>query len=222
LTKLEILYSINKTLLDSRNRQMNGWFESQDGVDDFVRFRPEDLVLEEIYKELAVYWDSILSTLPVLKAEAPKMRNHEVMSTEDPGDEQDHMLFWPMGQLILAEVIRHLLDQADVAAGDRGSTEKALAALTKITWNLDEAPWKHFFVVPNESGKWIINANRTNVMRLAVSILITACSASTDDDEAWDNLKSSWKNLLVGVAAEGDYEVTIDEMWQQGRTNLGG
>ena len=222
LTKLEILYSINKTLLDSRVRQTNGWFGSQKKVEEFIRFRPDDSVIEDAYAELSTYWDAILETLPVLKSEAPKMRNHEVANGIEAGDEQDHMLFWPRGQLVLAEVVRHLLDQADVEPGDLASAEKALEPLKKIRWNLDSAPWKHFFIVPNDKGKWIINPNGVGVIRLSISLVIAACSEDGPDEDVWDTLKLSWMNLLLGVVADDDdQESRIDSMWAEARMNLG-
>ena len=87
-TSLETLYSINIKLLSSRHRINNGW--NLEGVKDhreFLRFRPEEELLDALYDELYLYWDTLLEELPVLQQTPSSMRDHSAPERDDSTQE---------------------------------------------------------------------------------------------------------------------------------------
>ena len=220
LTKLEVLYEMNTVLLESNERKNNGWAGTEDKTSEFIRFRPSDEIIDELYSELATYWDAILEVLPFLKSEAAKMRNHAVIDNEERGDEQDNLLFWPIGQMILAKCVRYLLDFNEVTPGQFEEAVKAIEALRNMPWDLDMPPWRNFLLIPNAlQDKWVMpSANREQLKNVAVSMITTfATEGSNVDEITLEALKEAWKSLLL-PALEDDY---ADEMWQIGISRFG-
>lgn len=214
LTKLEVLYGINRTLLSTRKRELNGWFDSGEKLDEFIRFRPEDSTLDSIYLELSNYWDGLLAALPVLRSEASKMRNHAVIDSDEETDEQDLLLFWPIGQLVLAQVSRQVLDYALVDGENSTEVTKALSVLRRVPWDLNAAPWKHFFVVPTESGTWKMRSeDRKRVQQIAVSLIVGFLDPDGLPSEAENDFKKSWSDMLLPAMASEK----IDDMWEEAK-----
>ena len=112
-TSLETLYEMNIELLSSSQRRPKGWGAiSAEGTDlnSFKRFRPSEDYIEQLYAELTMYWEALLAVIPDLHKDPRLMRVHEMDERE--GDaETDHFLFWPIGQQMLAEIARALLDK---------------------------------------------------------------------------------------------------------------
>ena len=108
-TSLETLYEMNIELLSSAQRRPKGWGPiSVEGTDlkSFTRFRPPEEYIDSLYAELTMYWDALLAEIPDLHKDPRLMRIHEM--DEGKGEaETDHLLFWPIGQQMLAEVARN-------------------------------------------------------------------------------------------------------------------
>ena len=129
-TSLETLYNMNIELLSTVRRRGNGWDAEGVQKDDFRRFRPSDDVIENLYVELESYWDGLLKTLPVLNNKPVDMRDH---NATDGSGTQDNIFFWPIGQELLVQVARKLLDrQPDPEKPTSASIEKALQPLKHI------------------------------------------------------------------------------------------
>ena len=85
----------------------------------------------------------------------------------------DHLLFWPIGQQMLAEIARELLNRRlhDPGNPTSDSVGYALKGLSQLEWQLHQAPWQYFLLVPTitRTGqrKWAMrNEERTKAVRL--------------------------------------------------------
>ena len=110
-TSLQTLYAMNETLLTSAERENNGWDRGGAKVrsnEKFIMFRPKDEYIDELYDEVVLYWDTLLEVIPALKNDPLMMRDHN----QTDAKAQDHLLFWPIGQELLARTARRLLNKA--------------------------------------------------------------------------------------------------------------
>jgi len=214
-TSIETLYDLNRSLLTSRERQNHGWTNDlgSEKTDEFIRFRPDDDILDNLYDELAIYWDGILAEIPDLQADPTTMRVHSLKDDELEGDSHDHILFWPIGQEMLASVVRDLLDDRLVDPGnpDPTSVREAIEGLGSLDWELHRPPWRHFFLVQDETGGWRMRSEeRTAVRRLGGRIVLWLLGEELDSEQL-DDLRQQWAIRLVpnqNLQAE-------DRMWEQ-------
>ena len=140
-TSLETLYSVNTTLLRSRARRNGEWAN----LKMYMRFRPDDDYIDELYEELVSYWSALVKVLPDLRRDPLTMRCH---STDDLDDEHsDSALFWPITQEIMATVARDLLDTG--ASDGLDGIHDRLEPLSALSWELHEMPWRHLVLVPS-------------------------------------------------------------------------
>ena len=221
-TSIETLYEMNTTLLSSPKRLTIGWGQgSEEGPDlkKFKRFRPSsEEYIDSLYDELLMYWEGLLEELPVLHSLPTKMRFHEI-TDRDKKNGTDHLLFWPIGQQMLAEIARELLNKRlhEPENPTSDTVKYALKGLSNLEWTLYHAPWQHFLLVPTttRSGKrkWVMrNEDRIKVIRLGQ--IIQQWLLGLADKDITKNLKSQWKNFLI----LGDPPLspeTVDELWQQ-------
>ena len=222
-TKIEVLYSVNEILLDSKERQNLGFDDAGSKAKEFKRYRPsDDGVLDELYSELSTYWTTILNVVPEIRSEAVKMRNHSVIGAADKGDDRDHILFWPIGQEMFAKLVRALFDQEGISgASTLQHCEKALEPLKKVKWDMELFPWRNFVIVPRED-KWVIRSeDRTEVIRLSVALLAYYLNPkfTPDPDSLLDIRKNCGKLLRFGPDEE-DMPKAIDNWWKETLKNL--
>jgi len=176
-----------------------------------------------MYVELALYWTSILETLPELRKEPVKMRNHSIMTVADRGDDRDHLLFWPLGQLLLATLVRSLFDQAGISAtSNLAHCKVALEPLSQTPWDLDAAPWRNLILVPKED-KWVMrNANRKEAVNIAIALLTTFMHPNfTPNKEQLLELKKACSEYLVFSSDENNLSAAVDSWWSETLMNLG-
>ena len=208
-TSLETLYSLNKTLLCSRVRRNNEWSKAQ--LKLYIRFRPDDDYIDELYEELTTCWDALIDTLPDLRRDPPKMRCHR---TDDHDEEHsDSALFWPIGQEVLAELARDLLD--DGASGGIESLHDRLMPLSDLSWELHRVPWRHLVLVPvaSEERPWISWKMRSEERKPSLDVakeilwLQAGYHSLTADD--LQGLRQRWEGLLLPAL----YREEIDDLW---------
>lgn len=160
-TSLQTLYAMNRELLTSvsiLNRVGNGWGPDEDGrpiydTNQFIRFRPTDELLDEMYESLSTIWTAIVSAIPDLENDPVTMRNHN--PGDNDYDSQDHFLFWPIGQdLVLAPVVRYLLDNRlpdkTINQSDLEECINIISPLNKIDWDLHSRPWEYWLLKGEE------------------------------------------------------------------------
>ena len=216
-TSLETLYEINIELLSSGQRMPKGWGEiSEEGVDlkTFKRFRPSEEYIDNLYAELSMYWDALLAELPILHNDPPKMRIHELTDTENE-NETDHLLFWPIGQQMLAEIVRALLDKRlpDPENPTPDAVQEALRGLSQLEWRLHQAPWRYFLLIKSTTtNRWNMRGKeKAKVIRCGRIIQQWILGLEDEDRDFAENLKNQWKDFLIPAQSEE----TVDELWQQ-------
>lgn len=137
-TSLQTLYDMNKILLLSEERKFDrNWVVKENSP------RPKDEELEDLYKEITGYWDSIIEAIPELREDTAKMRWIE-----------NHLCFRPIGQEVMAKLVRELLDRKFHGKKTNASVmKKGLSdAFKGINWNLLADPWVRVLVVPDASA----------------------------------------------------------------------
>jgi len=219
-TSLEALYEINIILLSSRYRKNNGW--NREGVTDsneFLRFRPEEEQLEDLFNELSLYWNVLIDVLPVLKNDPSSMRDHSAPSGD--GDTQDNFLFWPIGQEVLADLARDLMDlrQADPKNPMYETAKSAIQGLSNLTWDAHSAPWRNLMLIHDADrlDSWRIRSEERKKALLMMRRIFRwqLCIDELAEDEIV-NLRDDWKALLL-PALEDSF---VDKLWKEIESNI--
>ena len=228
-TQIEVLYDINLKFLTSSSRSAQGWEwrpSEQDRVPhkDFKKIwrvnRPDEQVLENYHQELTSIWNGLLEVLPDLRRSPTEMRIHNPVDGQDNGGSQDHVLFWPIGQKVLATVVRQLLDDFNTIVVSNVLSEsqvvQALTPLARVQWSLHRPPWRHLLLVQtrDRSGNqsWTMrNEGRAQAIDVAQDVLEFIVGVTTLGQEGQDNLRQRWQENLV---PEPD-ETTAKRMWNE-------
>lgn len=208
-TSLETLYEINARLLTSNDRLNAGWDADGSEESTFTRFRPDDEVIEALFNELVLYWSGLLDELPVLRNTPSEMRSHSV-----GGELQDHVLFWPIGQELMADVARDLLNhrQSTPSKPTKESIATALSGLGKLQWSFHAAPWRHLLLIPDneEMTSWKIrNEERKAAQILAKRIVKWQIGLDQLAENEVEELKDKWALMLLPALARE----RIEELW---------
>lgn len=217
-TSIETLYEMNIELLSSTQRRPKNWgptpAEGED-LKSFKRFRPPEEYIDSLYDELAMYWEILLEKIPNLHNEPPKMRVHELAEGDTESDEEtDHLLFWPIGQQMLAEIVRTMLDQRlTVPENPTSDTVRAaLRGLDQLEWRLHQAPWQYFLLIRNARNRWAMrNEERTKAVRCGRIIQQWILGLEDFDDNRVEELKEEWANFLIPPQSEEER----DRMWEE-------
>ncbi len=239
-TALQTLYAMNETLLTTRERINRGWFSDGGSMDKQIR--PEEDFIDDAYAELSAYWDAILETLPDLKRNPLLMRCHDredykglapyqriesvgvhLICHAEEGWEgdlhdhlHDHLVFWPIGQELFAKLVRALLDDG-FPQGGRADVERmksALEPLSRVSWELHDAPWRHLLLVSRGDHWRMRSEDRKSAAQVAENILRWMLNLDSLDEEQTTELRKKWQELLLhhDGPADGEY---LDEMWQE-------
>ncbi|HZH31870.1 MAG TPA: DNA sulfur modification protein DndB [Pyrinomonadaceae bacterium] len=144
LTLYDIVTTIHIPRLDRRERK------------DLQRLkdrRPTDQKLNAIYHSQITYWNLLKANIPEYK-ELFASKPEEQVAGKYRGTKGGHLMFRPIGQKAFASAVRIMMD--------RGlSMKKAVAALSKVPMDLNEAPWK--YVLWNPSTKKV-NSKVSNLL----------------------------------------------------------
>lgn len=213
-TTLQTLYAFNEILLTTRERQQRGWVPSGGEIDKQIR--PDEEYIDQIYEELSDYWDAILKAIPDLYINPLDMRRHDI---DEPSEEfQDHLWFWPIGQELVAKIVRNLLDAKfpGVGQADVGQMKIALEPLANISWELHEAPWRHLLLVRTQTSvSWRIRSEERKIaVNLAERLLRWMVNLDPLDYAETEELKEEWKSLLYFDPVDEEKD-KIDEMWER-------
>lgn len=223
-TTIETLYEMNIKLLSSSRRVTYGWgTATEEGPDlkTFKKFRPSDEYIDSLYNELSIYWDGLLEELTDLHSPPAKMRFHEITDRQNKSG-TDHLLFWPIGQQMLADIARRLLNKRlhDHENPTLDTVKYALKGLNQLEWKLHQAPWKHFLLVPTINARtgqqrWIMrNEDRPKAVRCGQIIQQWVLGLESNNRKRAEDLKNQWKSFLILGDPPPSAE-TVDELWQQ-------
>ena len=212
-TSLEMLYDINTILLTTQGRKNRGWDEAGRDAKEFKRFRPADDVIESLSDELELYWDCLLEILPQLRDSAIDMRDH---AASDDSETSDSALFWPIGQELVAELARDLLNRRlpDPSDPTRDSVLKALAPLSNVNWEMHDVPWRHIILIPDadDATVWKIrNEERKPAQRLCKRILTWQIGLEALDGDEVRELRRDWEMMLLPALTDD----RKSELWEK-------
>ena len=226
-TSLEMLYAINEHLLATAQRRNIGWGAEKVRPTDYKRFRPLDEEIDALETELTLCWDALTAALPILLQNPALMRNHN--PTVDEVDEElssyDCVLFWPIVQMVMADLARELLDYAvSRTVSDDGvltieDATKALRPLNFVIWDAHSPPWRHILLVQSETSTWrIANEDRKGRLQVLERIIRWQLGLDrlTEDEISGDRgLHELWYQYLPATAVE-----EADAMWQEIESRL--
>lgn len=182
---LETLYDTTKIFIDT---------EKGEKLD--TRVRPSENTLDLLYKDLSSYWDAILAVFPQLYEDPLKMRKH-------PG--KGHMFFRTIGQHVLANLVRSLLDLKFPKPEEKPTVpnmKKCLSVLSDIDWNADHHPWDGVVTVPDgKGGHTMRTENRKAAVKVATHIALCMVGDKNID---LDTLFRRWKSVVKLEAKEAE------------------
>ena len=226
-TSLEMLYEINQHLLATAQRRNIGWGAERASIKEYKRFRPLDDEIDGLETELTLCWDALTTALPVLQQNPALMRVHNPTVDEDDedGSSYDCVLFWPIVQMVLADLVRELLDDflsrsgPDDCALTVESATGALLPLNSINWDAHSTPWRHILLVQSETSTWrIVNEDRKSRLQVLERIIRwqLGLDRPIEDEISGDHgLYELWYQYLPATAVE-----EADAMWQEIETGL--
>ena len=210
-TTLQTLYAMNEILLRTRSRENHGWDSS--GAKLNKQVRPDEQFVDDTYDELASYWDAILDALPILGYTPASQRQHDPSLHSD--DIGDNLCFWPIGQELLAGIVRNLLDAtfAENGRGAHADMVGALGALRYVPFSLHSPPFRHLLLVHvPERNTWRIRSEeRKLAVEVARRIVRWLVGLDELDREGIEDLRMEWRGLLY-LDATTD---SPDDMWDK-------
>ena len=225
-TQIEVLYDINLRFLTSASRTARGWKWNDREIIPQKNFkkiwrinRPDEQTLDDYYKELSSIWEGVLERLPDLRRPPVQMRVHNPKEGDEDGASQDHALFWPIGQYILADIVRALLDDYSTQVSkdvlESAEIVDALAPLKRVEWSLHREPCRNLLLVqrPNRAGEllWAMrNEGRAAAIDVAREVLEFIVGVTPLDQKGQDDLQQRWANNLVPIPDED----RAREMWE--------
>lgn len=119
------------TVYDALDRYF-GW--KRKDWKDFKKQRPSERQLEEFYKRAKELWDGLVSTFPPLKELSASEPEDEVSFRYRNRNTGGHLLFRPVGLLMIISVIRYLVQEGK-------TLKQALSAVATAQLFLSESPW---------------------------------------------------------------------------------
>ena len=211
---LQSLYDVNRTLLMTAERRRRRGRARDERI--FLQFRPDETQIDRWYEELGRLWDALLEAVPDLREEPTKMRHHS-LPDPNPDGLRDHLLFWPIGQQLFANIARSLLDNAglDDSAPSGGFVE-TLRPLASVPWDLHGAPWRYLLVVAKaaDEATWRMrNEDRKLALDIAERLLrwIGGLDALTAPDI--DRLRLDWRDALIVNPERAEGLPRPDDLW---------
>ena len=129
---------------------------------------------------------------------------------------------------MLVEIARELLNRRlhDLENPTSDTVQYALKGLNKLEWQLHQAPWQYFLLVPTVTRtgrrRWVMRSEeRTKAVRCGQIIQQWILGLENDKGDFVKNLKSQWESFLipgnwqsVGTVDES-WQQVVDELWQQ-------
>lgn len=211
-TSLQALYGMNETLLTTSVRDNSGWGPEGEDLKAFKRFRPDEDFLDELFRELVIYWDALLKELPVLTADPTQMRNHDTDHYQDQsGASSDNLLFWPVGQEMLARLVRRMLNWRLEGEPSRVAVGQALAGLGGMEWRLHAPPWRYLVLTEREDTWRMRSEERKEALKTAEEIMFWLLGVREYDSQGVESLKIRWASQLIPAQKQDDE----DTMWSQ-------
>lgn len=220
-TSLQQLYDLNLALLSTPVRTNIGWESTPDAgrvtsTRQFVRFRPSEDYIDELFQELVIYWNALIAAIPDLSLNPSDARNHQADGSG--GEVADNLLFWPIGQDVMVSAARALLTAGldDTANPTEKQAISVLDPLGKIDWRLHQVPWRGLLLVPvtdrrTKSTKW---AMRNESRRQATDTAKKLLRWMTGDYQANDREESDLQDEWIRQLSPSPSDECAEELWE--------
>ena len=212
-TSLQTLYSMNKVLLTPEETRRK-WGSAKD-MKVHLQFRPEEAEVDRWCDFGSRTWDALLLAIHDLGKQPEFMRSHEIPDP-NPDGHRDHLLFWPVGQELLSEVARALMDRSHLDEdADVQSMAAALSPLSRVSWELQDAPWRHLLLVPMKPGgsSWRMRSeDRKAAVAVATALLRWIVGLDDLDGDDANALRESWSSLLYPEQTSVD---NVEALWRE-------
>ena len=181
----------------------------------FLQFRPDEAEIDRYYGFASRVWDALLDVIPDLRENPELMRCHDVPEA-DADEYQDHLLFWPIGQEILADVARSLMDEHGLDEdADVASMATVLAPLGDVNWDMHDLPWRYLLLVPTspEEDSWRMRSeDRKAAIEAGTELLRWIVGLASLDDGDAEVLRANWRKLLYPEPTD---DAHVDAMWSE-------
>ena len=206
-TTLQTLYNMNEKLLLTARRDHFGFTTKE-----YKQFRPQEEELDAMFNELVIYWDAMRRELSILDLDPKDMRDHDT-EVGNPGGRSDCLLFWPIGQELLANVVRILLNRRlpDPDAPMLDDVCSCVRVLSRIDWELGQMPWFGLLLIedPERRRRRMRNEDRKKAIEVAQRILLLKTGLDDASPDALAELKIDWHAMLMPRPDRED----VDAMW---------
>src|SRR5262249_13010433 len=126
----------------------------------------------------------------------------------------DHLIFWPIGQELFAELARDLLDEKSADWRDAAALLAALRPLSVVNWELHAAPWQRLILVgPSAVGQqWKMRSEeRKAATEVATRVMRWVLNLDPLDSSEVDELRDHWALHLY----RGPDDATLKRMWSE-------
>ena len=182
-TSIITLYDVLEILFRTKGRRWT----------DFKRHRPEDDNISEFYAQSARFWDTMIEFFPPLQ-EVQVSQPDENIAGRYRHRKGGHLLFRPVGLLIIAQVVRQ--------AKDSGlSEQEAIKRISKISMNLTDEPWVGL-LWDNTNHRMISETTRQKVARYLLFYMIGGNLSEIKTSP--EDLQQEYAGLLNRAKSEVD------------------
>lgn len=211
---LQSLYDVNRTLLMSAERRRRRGRARDEKV--FLQFRPEEAQIDRWYEELCDLWDAVLDAVPELGEEPTLMRHHS-LPDPNPDGLRDHLLFWPIGQQLFANVARSLLDSEGLDnTAPAEELVNVLRPLAVVPWDLHGAPWRYLLLVAKTADEvsWRMRSeDRKLALDVAERLLRWTVGLDALAEGDIDRLRFDWRDALIVNPEREEGLPKPDDLW---------
>ena len=206
-TTLQTLYGMNQRLLMTAERETRGFASKS-----YKMFRPPEEELDSLFGELVMYWDAMLDEIDLLRSDPTTMREHDA-AVNDPDGLSDNLLFWPIGQELLADVVRSLLNRRlpNPSRPTKSDVHSCIEIFSRVRWDLRQLPWTGLLLIeqPDTGRRRMRNEDRKGALSVARQLLLIQIGVLELPDDALADLKTEWHAMLLPRPDR----VQVDAMW---------
>ncbi|HJT71932.1 MAG TPA: DGQHR domain-containing protein [Terriglobales bacterium] len=141
------------TTIETLYDALDTYLSHQDAWNDFKRTRPSDAKIKQYYRRAVELWDTVQTYFPAVKTLAESDKGAEA-AAEFRGAQGGHLLFRPVGLLLVIDVIHEFLQRGKRLLATVRALAKAPMELAEVPWNeLLWNPAAHRMITAPENRK---------------------------------------------------------------------
>jgi DNA sulfur modification protein DndB len=139
------------TTIETLYEALDTYLEDQEPWPDFKRARPTDAKIKQYYNRAIELWDAVQGSFPPVHLLAESDKDAQLAS-QYRGPHGGHLLFRPVGLLLVIDVLHHFLREGKKLAPTVKRLAKAPMELGDEPWNeLLWNPVAHRMITPREN-----------------------------------------------------------------------